>query len=161
MYLPLYINYHTNFIYLCISTIKPILFTSVYQLSHQFYLPLYINYHTNFIYLCISTITPILFTFVHYQGLVLWYLTPLSAIVLLYRGGEFYWWRKPECLEKTNDLSQVTDKLYHIMLYQVHLPWVGFEVTTSVVICTDWKGSCKFNYNTTTTALSESENARS
>ena len=48
----LYINYQTNLIYLCISTIKPILFTSVYQLSNQCYLPLYINYQTNFIYLC-------------------------------------------------------------------------------------------------------------
>ena len=45
-------------------------------------------------------------------------------------------------------------KLYHIMLYRVHLTWAGFELTTLVVIDTDCIGSYKSNHHTmmTTTA---------
>ena len=73
----------------------------------------------------------------HYVCLMVFNATFNNISVISWR--QFYWWKKPEDLEKTND-------------------WSRFEFTTSVVVDTDCIGSCKSNYHTimTTTAPFES-----
>jgi hypothetical protein len=55
-------------------------------------------------------------------------------------------------------LGKPHTKLYHIMLY--NSPYSRFELTTSVVIGTDCKGSFKSNYHTVTTTMVPSKSFR-
>jgi hypothetical protein len=85
-------------------------------------------------------------------GLGLWYLKPLSTISVIS-------WRSVLLVEETRVPGE---NHRHVVCYwQTFITqgfieyispwsWTGFELTTLVVICTDFIGSCKSNYHTTT-----------
>jgi hypothetical protein len=73
-----------------------------------------------------------------------WYATTFNNILVIP-------WQSVLLVEvdpgKTTYLSQVTEKLYRMLCTS---PWSRFELTTLVVIGTDYIGSCKSNYHTIT-----------
>jgi hypothetical protein len=57
---------------------------------------------------------------------------------ILYRGVQFYWWRKPEYPEKATDLPQVTDKLHQINLYLNFSEFMVFNITFNNISAISW-----------------------
>jgi hypothetical protein len=72
--------------------------------------------------------------------LVLWYLTPLSTIIQLYCGGQFYWKRKPPTCRKLliNSIYRTRDEHANNyttdrMVVEIYRPMQSVFITARVV----------------------------
>jgi hypothetical protein len=72
-------------------------------------------------------------------------LTEVYRFGLTYGGGNRSTWEKPPACRKS-----LTNLITYCCI-EYTPPWTGFELTTLVVIGTDYTGSCNTNYNTITT----------
>ena len=87
------------------------------------------------------------------MGLFVWWcLMPLSTIFQLYRGGQFYWWRKPG--ENHRLVASHWQTLSHTV---VHLALIEIQ-THNISGDRHWLhiGSCKSSYHTFTATMAPS-----
>ena len=69
----------------------------------------------------------------------------LSGFITTFNNISAISWGSVLLVEETTDLSEVPDKLYHILLHAS--AWSRFELATSVAMGSDCIGSCKSNYH--------------